>query len=638
MQNSVVLSDSGKRIDLPKDKVLDSGGEALIFEFSPQKVIKVYHDPTPHRGKKLLDWRGADFQLPPNICSPLELAHDGQGNIVGFVMKRLSDNCESIGAFGNRKWRTNNSITTKTVVQALLHMGKTLSAAHNQGIVVGDVNDKNEVLNGTHDKVAWIDVDSWQWKKYPCMVGTKDFLHPDLYGVDLSQSPQFKAEHDWWSYAVILCRSLLRVHPFRSGIHPDCRGTMDRATAGITVLDSDVQYPGIGISPETLSDDMLDVIVSCLKRKETGFPLDSLKEFGQSLVECSSCGLWHAQSRKQCPGCQTKTVANKRIQRALVDLCGEEIIKTPGSILYFQISGKNVFCLADEKGKTFLYRKDGKGKLFNTRSGARYKFFGNTLIVCPETAQQDANDLLLLDVSASSPKPILKTTTESLAGHGPVFSTSGNHLYRIAGGKIMRGELFGKSGQLVEREVVPALSGQTWFTADRNPKGKSEILLGFHRIFDKIEWWTVRSDESGHKPRFKRFDVNLPETEKHESLIDLSVRFGDRKILILRKTRKGGVDHIRFDVVGTDGDVVRSRSFEVDDAPVYRNLHGKAFRDGNVLHPSQRGIVQEFEDGSTNVLTDSSQFVTQEDSLYPYGGGLLVVKDDRVVQIKPKSR
>lgn len=637
MITSVIIGN--QRYGLDKKDVIGEGGEAIIFNLG-KGALKLYRNSDKHREEKLEAFFKANFNLPKNVLYPLELAHDGQGRIVGFLMNKLKAGCDPMAVLGNKNFCIRNEITTKKVIGLFCEMHQSLLDIHKTGIVVGDLNDRNEVLDPTHSRVAWIDVDSWQWGLYPCMVGTEAYLSPDLYGIDLSQAPNFKQEHDWYSFVVLLFRSLLHIHPFRAGIHPQFKSLMARAAKGITVLDADIRYPVIGLPPDILSDELTDVLIKYLKRQiKDPFPFQQLGKFLDILVECPSCGLWYAGIRKNCPGCQVKNIIDMRLRQILAGCECETFITTPGKIIFFQIIDTTIYCLADEAGVTYLYKKSKghnvvKKEMFKTRLGARFGLFGQNLVVCTNPIDEEP-ELFVFDITGPKPKPILKTLTKSMAGGKAVFSCSARYLYHLVGSRIMRAEIFGTSNQLLEREIIQSLEGQTWFTVSSNPLGP-ELLVGFYRLFGDLKWFLVKSES---EISCSRFEVKLPELTARESLIDLSIKFSDNSVLIIRKTRRSGVDYVHIDVVdGQDGQITYSQMAKIGELERYENIHGKAFKKGIVIHPTDKGVVyekvmqQQFES-----LTDSDQFVTGSDSLHIYGDDVLIVTNDRVLLIKPKK-
>ncbi len=637
MITSVIINNQKYMLD--KQDVIGEGGEPIIFNLG-KGALKLYRHPNRQRQKKLKAFFQGDFNLPRNVFYPVELAYDNHNQIIGFLMNKLKAGCDPIAVLANKRFCAQNGITTKRVIDLFCSLHQSLLEIHQAGVVVGDLNDRNEILDPTYQHSAWIDVDSWQWGSYPCMVGTQAYLSPELYGIDLSQAPYFKQEHDWYSFAVLLFRSLLHVHPFRAGIHPHYKSLMLRAKNGITVLDQDVSYPTIGLPPDILSDELTDILIKYLKRQiKTPFPVDLLNQFRGMLVECPSCGLWYSGMRKNCPGCQVKNIIDMRLKQILAGCEFDTLITTPGKIIFFQIVDVTLYCLADEQGMTYLYKKSKghkvvKKEMFKTRPGAKFGLFKQNLVVCTNPAQEEP-ELFVFDISSLTPQPVLKTLTKSIAGGKAVFNCSARYLYRLVGSRIMQGEIFGNSNQLIEREIIQSFENQTWFTVSPNPVGY-ELLMGFYRLFGELKWFLVRGDNS---TAYSRFEVELSKLSSQESIIDLSIKFSDNSVLIIRKTRKKGIDYVHFDIVSShDGQTTYSHSAKVNELSQYENVHGKVFQKGIIVHPTHQGILYEkVIQQQSDILANSEQFITANDALYVYDKQLLTVTDDHVILIKPKK-
>ncbi len=630
-----------KYVSFDKQDVIGEGGEALIFRLGRDLAVKIYRDPTAKRARKLRDFFRAGFSLPDNVASPIEPVYDDKNQMVGFTMRRMPAGFSPIALLASRNFCDNNGIAAKDIVNMFIKGHKTLIKIHKENIIVGDINDQNELVHPEKHIDYWIDVDSCQFGAYPCMVATEPYLHPDLYNVDLSLKPMFKQEHDWYSFVVLLFRSLLRVHPFRVGTHPKFKSLMACAKNKVTVLDPNITYPKVGLPQDILTDEFKDLLLEYLKREQVGeFPIDKLEAYGDILVECPACSIWYPGTLGSCPGCSTKNLVDMRLAAKIAGCACEDLIVTQGKITFFKMFGTTAYCLADENNTTVLYKKS-KGhsvvrkELFNTRHGARYNFFEDKLVVCPDPVAEKLI-LYILDVSGASPRPILETTTEKLAGRGAVFGCTENHLYRISGTMLMRGEMFGDKN-LVDREVSQALPEQTWFTVSPNSLKGKEYVLGFYRLFGEHKWFLVVCDE---KNKFQRFDVPLEELVKGESMIDLSVRFSGSSILVLRKTRSRGVDFVRVDIINTqNGSVSDSYRVKTSEVEVFENIHGKAYKSGLILHPTDQGIVQEtLPDQNRKEINATSNYVQGDDKLHLSPDGIVIVTGERVILLHLKYK
>lgn len=628
-------------VDLEKEDVLNSGGEAIIFRASG-RAVKIYHTPDRQRSEKLRFFFKENPRLHPMVIGPEKPVFGSRtGNkIVGFQMQLLPSRANPLAMLMRRDFCLKHAIAGKMKVQIFINMLEGLLEAHQAGLVVGDLNDQNEHFDLKALSTYWIDVDSWQLGNFPCMVGTEDYLTPDLYNTDLSKRPRFKPEHDYYSFAVLLFRSLMMVHPFGGGFHRQHKSLFDRAQNGLTIFDTNVRYPKKANPIEVMTDELADLMLKYLKRQcRDPFPLERLQEYADILVECSSCHLWYPATQSNCPGCTMKTVLTAQIAAKVVGCSCDVIFETSGNILHFQLIADSIYCIADENGTAVLYQKSKNGslirkELFESTPGARYAILGNTLVVCPDPVA-DEPKLYLVDIKRKQPRAIASSSTCKFSGGTAVFGSSGHRLYRIVGNRIMSGDLFGD--HLADREVIQAISNQTWFTVASNPDLDKEVLLGCHRIFDELKWFLVIGSCDGKD--YNRFDLNLDPLSRQESLIDLSVRFGAKSLLVLRHTRVRGVNYVRIEKVNiSNAKVLQSHRIKISENRLYESVHGKGYTDDALLHPSDDGIVLEtLSDQTTTVLKGTDNYVSGNDKLYRYKKGVLVITNDRILFLTPKS-
>lgn len=625
-----------RAITLEKDNVIGVGGEATVF-CQPRisdVAFKVYHEHNKQRSEKLQAFAQRNFSLPKNVIQPQQLLFDKQKQIIGYTMTQLPPGWHSLAMLATRKFCQNHNITSKDILKLFIQLHKTLSSVHKTGLVVGDLNDQNELIRpGQNIHSAWIDVDSWQFGTYPCLVGTEKYVSPDLYGVDLSQQPRFLPHHDWYSFVVLLFRSLLRIHPFQSGFHRTYKSLTARAKHGITVFDNEVKKPRFSLPPELVPDELLETLLAFLKRKRIdSFPLQELEQSISVMVECPSCKLWYAGTRSTCPGCATKNVYDMQLQRTVSGISAREIIRTQGTIIHTEVVGDTIQCFANENGMTVLYSYSPYGKnrqeLFATIPGARLTLFGDKLVICPEPNAIQPN-LLLLDIASQKPRPFGQTTTDVFAGGQAVFACSSSRLYRIVGSNIVCAEVFGN--QLAEREVLQILPGQTWFTATKDGTADRDYLFGFYRIFNHQRWFLVRRE----KDRFIRNDLKLTELRHNERIVDISIKPAKDSVLIVRKTLYHGIEYVYINVVSHNGSTTVSKRISIADTPRYDDLHAGAYAHGHILHITDDGIVRErVQDNQQTTFKGTKQYIRPGDTLLLYQNQVAVISYDRVVLLK----
>ncbi len=637
----------GQHFRMDEQSVLGVGGEAIVFSMpssfaAKPMALKVYHDPTPARGEKLVEFMGENFRLPPEILAPKDLAYSGR-RVVGFTMDKFPSSFVPLEFLGVKKYRQSHHISGRAVAQWFLHIYRVLDETHGAGFTVGDVSGLNILVDPrSGDIVVFIDVDSYQFGRFPCPVMTEDYGSPDLYGNDLSRRPLFKEHHDWYAYAVLLCRSLLFIHPFRGGIHKTHKNLMTRAAHGVTVFDHEVSYPPFALPAEVLSDELQEALIRILKRQTTNpFPVEVLKEYAELLVECRSCGLWYPAKRDLCPGCTARTMLTTKLAAKLVKIAAQVLLESTGTIRFYQPLDTAHACIAEEHGQVVLYRRE-KGaqqqthkQLFPAIPGSRYGLFDGSLVVCLNPTD-DEPALYVVDVSGPQPVPVIQLTTARQAGRKAVFSCSGRRLYRIAGPRLMCGYRFGQT--VAEMELMGVVPNQTWFTAAPAAHPNKDYVFGFYQVFGEMKWFLLVVDLKTNKA--SRYEVNLPPLGRTEALVDLSVKFSSSSVLVIRKTQHRNDDVIRVETVNTaDGTVVHTQRTLMRNKPVYEHgINGRAYRRGKILHPTAQGMVYEnLDTGDEELIPGSEDYADPEDWLYSTDGGIVVVKDDRVLFVTSNS-
>jgi hypothetical protein len=635
-------------IDLSPADVIGSGGEAVIYNdpTDSSKAIKVYHDPTALRGQKLEYFLRRKLVLPKNVIAPQQLLYATRGsNIIGFQMDKLPGSFIPLAMLMRSDFCDTNNITTKFKTIVCLSLLRGIHAVHqNQGVNVGDVNDQNEiVIDFATGEVYWIDIDSWQIDHFPCMVGTEDYISPALYNTDLSKKPCFKNEHDFYAFSVLAFRILLMVHPFSSGMHSKFRSLFDRAKNGLTVLDQDVRYPRKALPREILNDELTETLLQFLKRqRHDSFPIKVMEDYDNELIECQQCHIWYPASRDNCPGCAAKTVKTAKLAAKISGCICDIILETPGHLLWHQLVDKDICLLADEGDMTVFYRKIPnqpirRMELFKTLPDARYAIFDDTLVVCVDPGA-DNPELLLIDTAGNQIKGIAKSATNCYSGGSAVFGSSGKRLYRLAGSALLSGSLFNTS--LADCQVMEVIPNQTKFFVADNPEltEHQEVVFGAQRVLGDLLWFFATSDTTGRQ--YSHYDVSLPELEKGEAMIDASVRFGAKSILVLRHTRQRGINYVRRDIVEiANTKNINSSKIKVADFPIYEEIHGKGFTDRQILHANEDGIVMEnLADGQSIILPGTDNYVSGGEKLIRFGNGILVITGDRVLYLKPDNK
>lgn len=249
--------------------------------------------------------RALPGRLPAAVVAPvgLALASKRSPTVVGYLMPKIAGT--PLHSYGEPRWRRDHPVAGDEVVAALLALHDAIASLHHAGVVVGDCNDLNVLVDGR--RVHLIDVDSYQLPGFPCAMFSERFVDPrlcDPAGVPVQ--PHDEAS-DWFAFAVMAFRSLLGVSPW-GGVHQPanpaarCPATA-RARQRLSVYAADVVYPRAARPLAILPDELAAAFRAIFERDQRGvFPRDVLERV--RLRTCTACGDEHARVR--CPGCQTR--------------------------------------------------------------------------------------------------------------------------------------------------------------------------------------------------------------------------------------------------------------------------------------------------------------------------------------------
>lgn len=203
---------------------IGKGGEGNVYEVDgdPGMVAKVYHQtPLSEDQYCKLDWMVSKRTASLSKISawPEAILRNGGGNEpCGLLMPKIDKSRQLHELYGT----TNRRLHFPEVRwHHLLLAARNLSAAfhtmHEQGIVVGDVNQGNLLVNNSYN-IRFIDCDSFQVsdgsKTYFCPVGTPHFTPPELQSKNLGGISR-TFDHDRFGLAVLIFHLVfVGRHPF----------------------------------------------------------------------------------------------------------------------------------------------------------------------------------------------------------------------------------------------------------------------------------------------------------------------------------------------------------------------------------------------------------------------------------------
>lgn len=605
-----------QKIQLDDKDTIGTGGEAIVI-LHKNLALKIYHDPSPQRAKKLKDFINLNLSLPDNIACPLDLVYDEKSNIVGFSM-HVAKKCKEAVYLSNKKHRNQEQITPNEIITFFTHMLETLQVLHKNNIYVGDYNDMNVLYNNSFLSV-FIDVDSFQFGTYPCAVGTEQFLDPRLYSVDLSLKQYFSKETDWYSYAVMLFKCLLLTHPF-GGVHNTLQTIVDRAKNKISVFDSSVIYPKIAIRPETLSVELLDYFNKVFKLDQRiEMPMSLLSSHKNSFIKCNDCNNYYFKGRGKCPICFVPVVQPTiNIQQIVItqdihdDVCICDILfQTEGTILFSKVLDDNRIIIVEFNGiQTNLHIIiDNYKKVFKLWSGhtkdVQYDFFKNYLVLA-------VNDELQIFEELHNLQPVLKTTTLKYDGR-LIFSCSSTKLYRLTDQMLLSSEVFGRN--LADTVITQTLQNQTWFKV-----GKTGLGFCFFRVFNQYHYFVFSSKG--------RYELTLPKIDG--KIIEVDAEISTSTILFLAKSlHPDGRTYSHYFLIDDMGKINETMSTTSINSETMRNISGKTLAGSSIIHPTDVGIVIE-KHKQLSLKKQTEKYVDSNDTTFLYKDGILVVSEHKV--------
>lgn len=314
-------------------QTIGEGGEAVVMKWAPHAefirrhgnrkfAVKLFFTDTPVqlaavtvRQTKL---RNVPRGVPANVVTPLEFATDYRGQIIGYVMPLVEDVVPLVKLMDPR-FREANGITQTHIVHVLRRLHDTVSGLHRVGVVIGDFNDKNVLVQLRTGDVHVIDFDSAQWGSWPCLAATPEFSDPTLLDQDhnLRRGASYSMASDWYSYTVIAYQLLTLTHPYRDGVHRPGSGKPrkrfpERVTIRLSVFSPDVHLDKSAHRPASLPDELgrLMRAVFVTDHRVSPFPLDLLTSF--QWMTCPRCARQHG--RATCPNrkCSAPGIQNLR--------------------------------------------------------------------------------------------------------------------------------------------------------------------------------------------------------------------------------------------------------------------------------------------------------------------------------------
>ena len=282
------------------------GGEGTIYlvDGQPGSVMKIWHpDETPDEADAKIAYLVKNPVKPDlgatwSITWPESAVKEG-GVIVGYTMPIYQgDPGEWVSMeqyYVRRSVRETGEAQNRTIqIDDQVRMARNLAlgfkAVHEAGYVIGDVNEKNVVVNRQND-ITLVDCDSYSFtdpatgRTYSNNKGRAEFQAPEVQGgyVDRTRN------HDYFGLAILIFHLLTGTHPYRiTGSHArDYTDPGSRIEAWLfPPARRDVSAPpDYNKAWDALTDKQQELFLRCFDQKYEGDPRPTPEEWIEALRE-----------------------------------------------------------------------------------------------------------------------------------------------------------------------------------------------------------------------------------------------------------------------------------------------------------------------------------------------------------------
>ena len=188
---------------------LGEGGEGEVYEVSNDQewAVKIYKpgkEPKGEQANKLIAMEGlmnspdGERQGHPSLSWPKQIIRDRERNcLVGMVMTRVNTSrTMSIGEFwtptvrqaklSKMRMPSDRIHVQNTKWKIIRNLSKIMARVHQHGHLIGDINERNILVEPEHGTVSIIDCDSFQIQDrknriiYRCKVGRAEYTAPEF--------------------------------------------------------------------------------------------------------------------------------------------------------------------------------------------------------------------------------------------------------------------------------------------------------------------------------------------------------------------------------------------------------------------------------------------------------------------------
>lgn len=249
-------------IDLNSSNYITPGGQSDVYGIG-NTIYKIYLDPSRMVPEgKIRELSVLDLEC---FLKPIDIILNNNIS-VGFTMNWIKDTI-SICKLFSTTFCDKNRILDRDCIDLVEDIKKRTLYVHSKKCLIVDGNELNYLYCIATKKVYFIDIDSYKTLTYP-----PDAINPSIQDF---HSNTFSELTDWFSFAIIACQLLIKIHPY-DGIYlnNDTMTREDRMKSNISIFNKDVRTPP-SIKPiKSIPRNYLDWFTKVFEKGERLFPPD----------------------------------------------------------------------------------------------------------------------------------------------------------------------------------------------------------------------------------------------------------------------------------------------------------------------------------------------------------------------------
>lgn len=602
---------NGAAVRLDPKKVIGKGGEADIYDIGGGRALKLFKTPDhpdlfgnaiaqadakariAEHQRKLRAFPG---QVPHQVIAPETLATDRTGRtIVGYTMP-LVDNSTPLRFY----WPAREEL-----MAILLDLHAAVADLHKQNVVVGDFTALNVMGKGRN--AFLIDADSMQFAGFFCKTFTEYYVDP-THCDPKAKRPVLTRPHtpnsDWFSYAVIVMETLLKVTPYYGGVYKGPVPQYTRPLQRITIFDPKVIYPKQAVHFNTLPDELLHHFALVFEKdRREAFPTDLIVNMRWQTCDC---GVTHA--RRVCPDCGSKvgpvpvppTVVTRGALRAVTLFVTRGHIRhvatQDGEPLIAYVEGGHLHSLALNRGE--------KHDLGAIAKGARVRFAAGKPVIVTATSADFRGQIEQID---------------SYRGKGQ-FEGTAKAAFWTNNGALWKTTAAGP------RSIAATLRHQTRIWVG------DKLGFAFYQAGALSDGFLFRTDTHG---LVDGIDIS----QRNAQILEMNAVFsGATCAWVFMQLKEGARIFTRLIVLGADGKEICRDEADADSGHWLDGFRGVCANSNSVFAPTNSGVTRvTLKDGVLSapaVFQQTEDFVSADSYLFLSPRGLLVAGAKKLIELQ----